>query len=119
MVAQSKARNTVAALGVGAALLACLAKAGPATDPCTLLAASEAQTYVGVLSTAPFRASDGAANPKGTQCVYRGSGGRQIAIDWNAEGAGQAGKIVDSVPNIVGARSSKPVSPASRRMRTG
>jgi hypothetical protein len=102
MVTQSNARNTAAALGVAAALLACFANAGPATDPCTLLAASEAQTYVGALSTPPFRANEGAANPKGTQCVYRGSGGRQIAIDWNAAGAAQAGKIVDSVPNTVG-----------------
>lgn len=102
MIAQSNVRNAVAALGVGAALLAGLARAGAATDPCTLLAASEAQTYVGALSTPPFRASDGAANPKGTQCVYRGSGGRQITIDWNAEGAGQAGDIINSVPNTVG-----------------
>ena len=102
MVAQSNARNTVAALGVGAALLTSFAKAGAATDPCTLLAASEAQTYVGVLSTPPFRANDGAANPKGTQCVYRGSGGRQIAVEWNAQGARQAGNVIDAVPNTVG-----------------
>jgi hypothetical protein len=103
MLAQSNARNTLAVLGLGAALLTSLAKAGAATDPCTLLAANEAQTYVGVLSTAPFRAGDdGAANSKGMQCVYRGSGGRQIAINWNPEGAGQAGKIIDSVPNTVG-----------------
>ncbi|MEO7207632.1 MAG: hypothetical protein ABI145_12790 [Steroidobacteraceae bacterium] len=102
MVARSNARNAVAALGVGVALLAPLAKGAAATDPCTLLAASEAQTYVGALSTPPFRASGDAADPKGTQCVYRGSGGRQIVIDWNAGGARDAGNIIDSVPNIVG-----------------
>jgi hypothetical protein len=102
MLVQFKSRNKLAALGVAATLLASFAKAGAATDPCTLLAASEAQTYVGVLSTPPFRADDGTANRAGMQCVYRGSGGRQIAIDWNAEGAGQAGKIIDSVPNTLG-----------------
>lgn len=44
-VSQSIVRNTVAALGVGAALLASYVKAGAATDPCTLLAASEAQRW--------------------------------------------------------------------------
>src|SRR4029077_11326780 len=97
MLPQSNAKNPLArqigltALALGAALLTSHARAGAVTDPCTLLAASEAQKYVGALSTPPFRANDGTANPKGTQCVYRGSGGRQIAIDWNAHGAREAG----------------------------
>jgi len=63
MVARSNIRNATAAFGMAAALLATWARAGAATDPCTLLAASEAQTFVGPLATPPFRADDnGAAN---------------------------------------------------------
>jgi len=103
MVAQSNVRNTAAALGVAAAMLASFARAGAATDPCTLLSASEAQTYVGSLTAPPFRADDnGAANMRGTSCVYRGSGGKQISLDWNASGAAEAGNITDSVPNTLG-----------------
>jgi hypothetical protein len=93
----------VVAFGVAAALLASTARAGAATDPCGLLAASEAQTYVGVLTTPPFRANDdGAANARGAQCVYRGSGGRQLMVTWNGTGAAAAGHMVESVPDNVG-----------------
>ena len=103
MVARSNIRNAAAAFGVAAALLATWARAGAATDPCTLLAASEAQTFVGPLATPPFRADDnGAANTRGSSCVYRGSGGRQIALEWNATGAAAAGSITESVPNTLG-----------------
>ena len=103
IVTQIGPLNTVAALGVAAAFLSSFATAAAATDPCTLLTASEAQTYVGVLSTPPYRASDdGIANVHGSQCVYRGSGGRQLSITWNGKGAAQAGSIVESVPNTVG-----------------
>jgi len=103
VVAQSGPMNTVAAFGVVVALLASFAQAGAATDPCTLLAASEAQTYVGVLATPPYRADDGgAANVRGSQCLYRGSGGRQLGVTWNPEGAAQAGSVVQAVPNAVG-----------------
>jgi hypothetical protein len=74
----------VVAFGIAAALLASTARAGAATDPCRLLAASEAQTYVGVLTTPPFRANDdGAADARGAQCAYRGSGGRRLMVTWN------------------------------------
>ena len=93
----------IAALGVAASLLAPLASAAPATDPCTLLAAGEAQVYVGALSTPPFRANDdGVAEARGSLCVYRGSGGRQVSIRWRSEGAAQAGSITEAVPNTVG-----------------
>ena len=83
MVAQPHARNAAAALCVAAALLTSSARAGAATDPCTLLSAIEAQSYVGPLSNPPFRADDtGTANTHGTSCVYRGSGGKQISLDW-------------------------------------
>jgi hypothetical protein len=103
MVTQSHVRNTAAAFGVAAVLAASLATAGAATDPCTLLSANEAQTYVGQLATAPFRADDnGAANARGTSCVYRGTGGKQVSLLWNASGAAQGGSITDSVPNTLG-----------------
>jgi hypothetical protein len=104
MNARSNARHTAAACGVAAAaLLASLAQAGAATDPCTLLSASEAQAYVGALATPPFRADDnGAANPRGSSCVYRGSATKQISLQWNASGAAEAGKITESVPDTLG-----------------
>src|SRR5450432_1408857 len=72
-------------------------------DPCTLLSASEAQVYVGVLSTPPYRATDdGAADAAGDACLYRGSGARQLAIVRTGPGAAQAGKIINDVPNMVG-----------------
>ena len=68
VIAHTHSMNTITAFGVVAALLASFAQAGAATDPCTLLAASEAQTYVGVLATPPYRADDaGAANARGSQ----------------------------------------------------
>jgi hypothetical protein len=112
MVTQSHVRNLTAGCGVALALVASLARAGAATDPCTLLAANEAQTYVGQLSTPPFRANDnGAADARGTSCVYRGSGGRQISLNWNASGAAEAGSITDSVPNTLGSAFDKAGQP--------
>jgi hypothetical protein len=103
VIAQMGPLKGIAALGVAASLLAPLASAAPATDPCTLLAASEAQVYVGVLSTPPFRANDdGVADARGSLCVYRGSGGRQVSIRWRSEGAAQAGSITEAVPNTLG-----------------
>ncbi len=103
MVAQSNLSNAAAALGVAAALLSSWAQAGAATDPCTLLSANEAQSYVGSLSTPPFRADDnGAANTRGSSCVYRGSAGKQISLLWNASGAAEVGSITESVPNTLG-----------------
>jgi hypothetical protein len=103
VVAQIGTRNTVIAFSVAAALLGSVAKAVAVTDPCTLLAAGEAQTYIGALTAAPFRADDnGAANARGTQCIYRGSGGRQLGITWNAAGAAAAANVEESVPNTLG-----------------
>ena len=100
MIAQSILRTVAAALGVTAALVA-VAHAGPATDPCALLAAGEAQSYVGPLAAPPFRADDGGgANARGSSCVYRGTGGRQISLAWNASGAAAAGSITESVPDV-------------------
>ena len=103
VVAQMGCLKGIAALGVAAWLLPPLASATPATDPCSLLAASEAPVYVGVLSTPPFRADDdGVADAHGSLCVYRGSGGRQVSIRWRSTGAAQAASITEGVPNTVG-----------------
>jgi hypothetical protein len=74
-----------------------------AQDPCTLLSAAEAGPYVGALATPPFRASDGAADVHGDECIYRGTNGREIAVrpDWSGGGA-DAGAAVQGAANLVG-----------------
>jgi hypothetical protein len=74
-----------------------------AQDPCTLLSAAEAGPYVGALATPPYRASDGAADVHGDECMYRGTDGREIAVrpDWSGGGA-QAGAAVQGAANLVG-----------------
>ncbi len=80
-----------------------------AHDPCTLLSAAEAAPYVGPLSTPPYRASDGVADVRGDQCMYRGHDGREIAVepDWNGAAASrtaqQAPAGLDSSLNRSGA----------------
>lgn len=102
-IVQIDARNTVMAFAVATALLGSTAKAGAVTDPCTLLAAGEAQSYIGALTAPPFRADDnGTASARGRRCIYRGSGGRQLDVIWNAEGAATAGAAAESVPNSLG-----------------
>jgi hypothetical protein len=103
VVAKMGALHRMAALNVLGWLLASPVSAAPATDPCTLLSGNEAQAYVGGLSTPPFRANDdGVADVRGTLCVYRGTGGRQVSIRWRSEGAAQAASITEAVPNTVG-----------------
>jgi hypothetical protein len=119
----SRSLTTLAALGAAAALTSGCgntdqppgsAAAGSAPsvvaqqkaatpDPCTLLSATEAQPYVGALTTPPFRATDdGAADPAGDACTYHGSNARQLVIVRTGEGSAAAGKIASEVPNIVG-----------------
>jgi hypothetical protein len=103
LFARSQLRTIAAAAGAVAALLGYWARADVATDPCTLLSAIEAQPYVGQLATPPFRADDnGHASARGSSCVYRGSDGKQISLNWKAAGAAQAGSITASVPNALG-----------------
>ncbi len=85
---------------LGSAVANAMGDATP--DPCTMLSANEAEVYVGVLSSPPYRATDdGIANASGKSCMYRGTGGRQISIERMAGGA-EAGKIMNDVPNMVG-----------------
>ena len=72
-------------------------------DPCTLLSADEAAPYVGPLGTPPYRASDGAADVRGDQCMYRGRDGRQLTVapDWSGGGTA-ANAAVQGAANLVG-----------------
>ncbi|MGH7583171.1 MAG: hypothetical protein ACREL5_08110 [Gemmatimonadales bacterium] len=83
-------------------------RAAAGHDPCTLLTAAEAQPYVGPLASPPYRASDGAADVHGDQCIYRGTDGREIAIepDWSGGGA-SAGAAVQGAVNALGQALSK------------
>ncbi len=120
----TRSLNAFAALGAAAALTsgcgnadhapgsaasssaqsAAVQQTNPATpDPCTFLSASEAEVYVGKLTTPPFRANDdGAADTAGDACAYRGAGARQLVIARTGAGSAAAGNIVNDVPNIVG-----------------
>lgn len=76
-------------------------------DPCTLLAALEAQPYVGTLATPPYRASDGVADVRGDECMYRGKDGREVAVrpDWTSGRV--VGGVLRGVPNVLGSVLSK------------
>jgi hypothetical protein len=78
-----------------------------AHDPCTLLAASEAAPYVGPLATPPYRASDGAADVRGDECVYRGTDGREVAVRPTWRGGRVAGRVLQGVPSALGGVLSK------------
>lgn len=87
-----------------AALVACGGGSlASAHDPCTFLSAAEAAPYVGPLTTPPYRASDGAADIHGDQCMYRGQDGRQVTVvpDWSGGGA-TAGSAVQGAANALG-----------------
>jgi hypothetical protein len=72
-------------------------------DPCTLLSAGEAQTYVGALVMPPFRGNDdGAPDAGGDACIYRGSQARQLDITPTYEGSATAGQAAEDIPNLLG-----------------
>ncbi len=93
--------GSVLAVGSFGGLAAC--SSAQAQDPCGLLSANEAAPYVGPLATPPYRASDGAADVRGDQCMYRGKDGRQITVvpDWTGGGT-TAGSSVQGAAGIVG-----------------
>lgn len=88
-------------VGSSAGLAACSNAQTP--DPCSLLSASEAAPYVGPLVAPPYRSSEGAADVRGDQCMYRGKDGRQITVapDWSGGGTA-AGSSVQDAAKIVG-----------------
>jgi hypothetical protein len=103
---------SVTAIAVAVALSTAGARAATGAsgfDPCRLLAATEAQAFVGVLSNPPYRADEGGAgNVRGDRCVYRGSGGRQLEVTWVAEGATTSSHILEDVPNAMPGELSAP-----------
>lgn len=76
---------------------------GDAHDPCTLLAASEAVPYVGTLAAPPYRASDGTADVRGDECMYLGTDGRQVTVRPDWRGGEMIGRVLQDVPNAMGA----------------
>jgi len=84
---------------LGSAVASATGDAQP--DPCALLSANEAEVYVGVLGSPPYRATDdGVPDVSGETCMYRGSDGRQVTID-RGEGGAMAGQVMSDVPNAV------------------
>jgi hypothetical protein len=73
-------------------------------DPCIYIASTEAETYVGPLSTPPFRfnESEGAPAVDGQKCMYRGRDGREITVDLMLGGAKMAIAASAGVPRVVG-----------------
>lgn len=71
-------------------------------DPCTVLSGGESQPYVGALATPPYRASDGAADAAGDECVYRGKDGRQLTLRPSWEGGELMGRVLQGVPSAFG-----------------
>ncbi|HEX5387719.1 MAG TPA: hypothetical protein VFW66_13530 [Gemmatimonadales bacterium] len=83
--------------------LASETRAARAHDACTLLSAGEAEPYVGTLAAPPYRSSDGAPDPGGDQCTYRGSDGREVTIRPVWGGGRLIGKVLHGVPTGLGA----------------
>ena len=85
--------------GLAMIVSAAVTAAAKEQDPCSLLSAVEARTYVGALASPPYRASGDPATPNvaGGVCVYRGTDGRVLTIepDWTG------GKTMASVQNTV------------------
>jgi hypothetical protein len=73
-------------------------------DPCIYIASTEAEAYVGPLSTPPFRydESNGMPDINGQKCMYRGRDGREITIDLLLGGAKMAVAATAGVPRVVG-----------------
>ena len=94
-------RGFVLVTGSSVGLAACSTAQTP--DPCALLSASDALPYVGPLTSPPYRTSDGAADARGDQCMYRGKDGRQITVAPDFSGGGAtAGSSVQNAAGIVG-----------------
>ena len=94
-------RGFVLVTGSSVGLAACSTAQTP--DPCALLSASDALPYVGPLTSPPYRTSDGAADVRGDQCMYRGKDGRQITVAPDFSGGGTtAGSSVQNAAGIVG-----------------
>ncbi|MEP6494247.1 MAG: hypothetical protein ABJF01_16310 [bacterium] len=88
-------------------VIAQTARAQREQDPCSFLSASEAEKYVGHLTSPPYRAAGARASKTGEDCVYRGSNGHQLTINPSASGGAAAGKVMTDVPKSLGSALSK------------
>jgi hypothetical protein len=90
--------------GSGGATTTAAMSEGRGDDPCIYIASTEAEAYVGPLSTPPFRydESDGIPDVRGQKCMYRGRDGREITIDLLLGGAKMAVAVTAGVPRVVG-----------------
>jgi hypothetical protein len=97
MMRAGGARTVIVSLALaGCGGLAAASKSAEgAHDPCALLTAGEALPYVGALVAPPYRASDGAADVRGDECMYRGTDGREVAVRPDWQGGHLAGRAVD------------------------
>ena len=75
---------------------------GDGHDPCALLSADEAEPYVGRLVAPPYRASDGAADVHGDECMYRGTDGRQVTVQPDWRSGRVVGQVLKGVPDALG-----------------
>ena len=75
-------------------------------DPCAYLAAGEAESFIGKLKMPPYRATDdGEGDVNGDHCMYMAADGRQLLVRAGANSG--AGKIIQSVPNMLGSALAK------------
>jgi hypothetical protein len=71
-------------------------------DPCRYLAGSDVQPYTGALVAPPFRANDDAiARRTGDNCVYRGTDGREVLVNYSAAGGRMAGTTARRTPAVM------------------
>jgi hypothetical protein len=98
-----RAGKSASMLGSLAKRVAVRAMRSSEPDPCTFLAADEAEPYVGRLSTPPYRADDGRASTAGDECVYRAGNGHELTIKPSGRGGEMMGKVMTGVPQTLGA----------------
>jgi hypothetical protein len=72
-------------------------------DPCRYLAASEVEPYTGPLVAPPYRAGSENSVPdrKGDGCLYRGTSGRNVVVQYSAAGGAMAGTVARRVPAVM------------------
>jgi len=96
-------RRLILAVAVALPLGACGGGvSSSAHDPCSLMSGAEAAAYVGPLASPPYRASDGAADARGDECMYHGKDGRQVALRPEWEGGALMGRVLQGVPDALG-----------------
>ena len=77
---------------------------GPKHDPCTLLAASEAEAVLGKLAVPPYRAEEGKylAHEEGQSCAYFTAGHRALVLTPTWEYGGMAVEAIRGVGGLIG-----------------